>query len=143
VLKFSRFLDPERAPALARLAGITTERLLSLAASLRELRSRREARQEMFRGRRNRCYAAVRLLETELRSETDAEKLDSLQERLRRIRRRMSVAMEHLSRVALSPTNLEIGKVLGVPKGTVDSGLFWLKKKLAAACDPDHLRPAS
>jgi hypothetical protein len=143
VLKCSRLLDPERAPSLARLAGVTPQRLLGLASALRDLRGAREARQEMFRGRRNACYAAIRVLETEIASETDPEKLASLQERLRRTRRRMRVAMDHMSRVALAPTNLEIGRVLGVPKGTVDSGLFWLKRKLASVYDPDNLRPAS
>jgi len=143
VLKCSRLLDPERAPSLARLAGVTTQRLLSLASALRDLRGPREARQEIFRGRRNACYAAIRVLETEIASETDPEKLASLQERLRRMRRRMRVAMDHMSRVALAPTNREIGRVLGVPKGTVDSGLFWLKRKLASVYDPDNLRPAS
>jgi RNA polymerase sigma factor (sigma-70 family) len=143
VLKCSRQLDPERAPSLAQLADVTAQRLLGLASALRDLRGAREARQEMFRGRRNACYAAIRVLETELASETDPEKLASLRERLRRTRRRMSVAMQHMSRVALAPTNREIGRVLGVPKGTVDSGLFWLKRKLASVYDPDNLRPAS
>jgi len=143
ILKFSRLLDPDRAPALARLAGVTASRLLSLAASLRDLRAGREKRQEMFRGRRNKCYAAIRLLETELQSETDAERIALLQTRLGRTRSRMKAAMEHLSRVALSPTNLEIGKVLGVPKGTVDSGLFWLKKKLSARLGQGLDRDAS
>jgi hypothetical protein len=143
VLKCSRQLDPESAPSLARLAGVATQRLLDLASALRDLRGAREARQEMFRGRRNACYAAIRVLETELAAETDPEKLAALRERLRRTRRRMSVAMQHMSRVALAPTNLEIGRVLGVPKGTVDSGLFWLKRKLASVYDPDNLRPAS
>jgi len=143
VLKCSRLLDPERAPALARLAGVTTQRLLGLASALRDLRGAREARQETFRGRRNACYAAIRVLEAEIASETDAEKLASLRERLCRMRRRMAAAMQHMSRVALAPTNREIGRVLGVPKGTVDSGLFWLKRKLSSVYDPDNLRPAS
>jgi DNA-directed RNA polymerase specialized sigma24 family protein len=47
-----------------------------------------------------------------------------------------------MSRVGMSPTNREIAAVLGVPKGTVDSGLYWLKRKLAAVYDPDNLRSA-
>lgn len=143
VLKLSRRLDPDRAPALARLAGISSRFLLAAAAELRELRAGREARQEMFRARRNKCYAAARLLEAELKSETDPRRIAALSERLRRTRRRMAVAMDHLARVAIAPTNLEIGRVLGVPKGTVDSGLFWLKKKLAPVLSPDLDRDAS
>jgi DNA-directed RNA polymerase specialized sigma24 family protein len=30
-----------------------------------------------------------------------------------------------------APTNREIAAALGIPKGTVDSGLIWIKRKLA------------
>jgi len=143
VLKQSRQLDPVRAPALARLAGVSPRRLLTPAADLRELRAGREARQEMFRARRNKCYATARILETELQGETEPQKIAQLQKRLRRTRQRMTAAMDHLARVAVAPTNLEIGRVLGVPKGTVDSGLFWLKRKLAPLLVSDVDRDAS
>ena len=142
-LKCSRLIDSENAPALAGVAGVSTERLMALATTLRGLRGRRESRHEMFRGRRNAAYAAIRLLEEGLPDEVDPAKRAHTEEVLARWRRRMSLAMERMSRVGLAPTNLEISRVLGVPKGTVDSGLYWLKRKLAAVYDPDHLRSAS
>jgi len=57
-------------------------------------------------------------------------------------RRRMRAAMIRMARVKLAPTNLEIACVVGVPKGTVDSGLYWLKRKLASVYDPDIPRQA-
>ena len=143
VLKCSRRLDGSAAPALARLAGVSPQSLCALASSLRDLRSRREARHEMFVGRRNRAYAAARLLETELRSEVEPARRAVLEGDLARMKRRMRLAMDKMARVGLAPTNAEIGRVLGVPKGTVDSGLFWLKKKLAPVYDAGTLRPAS
>jgi RNA polymerase sigma factor (sigma-70 family) len=143
LLKCARHLDGEPAPELARLAGVSPETLLSLASELRGLRAPREARQRTFRERRNRCYAAARLLESEIAAEVDAGRREVLQESLHRMRRRMVSAMKRMSRVGLAPTNREIGKVLGVPKGTVDSGLYWLKRKLSAVYDPGNLRPAS
>jgi DNA-directed RNA polymerase specialized sigma24 family protein len=143
VLKCSRRLDSENAPALARVAGVSPRTLLSLAGTLREMRAGREARFEMFRGRRNKSFAAVRLLETEIRSEVDPEKRAALERTYARMKRRMLLAMERMSRVGLAPTNREIGRLLCVPKGTVDSGLYWLKRKLAPVYDPDNLRPAS
>jgi DNA-directed RNA polymerase specialized sigma24 family protein len=142
VLKCSRLLDDEHAPPLARIAGVTTETLLALVASLREMRGARESRYEMFRGRRNKAYGAVRLLEAELHDEVDAGKRAVTERALARMRRRMSSSMRRMSRVGLAPTNLEISRVLGVPKGTVDSGLYWLKRKLAPVYDPDNLRSA-
>jgi RNA polymerase sigma factor (sigma-70 family) len=143
LLKSSRRLDPERAPALARLAGLSPEALLALASSLRDLRSSREARHEMFCSRRNKSYAAVRVREAELRTEVDPDRRAALQNDLDRMKRRMVLAMQKMSRVGLAPTNAEIGRVLGVPKGTVDSGLYWLKRKLASVYDAGTLRPAS
>jgi RNA polymerase sigma factor (sigma-70 family) len=141
-LKCSRLIDVENAAALARVAGVATETLMSLGAALREMRGARESRHEMFRGRRNKAYASIRLLETELQAEADPAKRASAEDALSRMRRRMSSAMQRMSRVGLAPTNLEISKVLGVPKGTVDSGLYWLKRKLASVYDPDNLRSA-
>ena len=141
-LKCSRLIDTENAPALARVAGVATETLMTLVTALLEMRGARESRHEMFRGRRNKAYAAIRLLETELQDEVDPAKRASTEEALARARRRMSSAMQRMSRVGLAPTNLEISKVLGVPKGTVDSGLYWLKRKLASVYDPDNLRSA-
>ncbi len=142
-LKCSRLIDTENAPALAGVAGIPTETLMGFVTTLRGLRGARERRHEIFRGRRNAAYAAIRLLETGLPAEADPAKRARAEEMLRRQRRRMSAAMERMSRVGLAPTNLEISRVLGVPKGTVDSGLYWLKRKLAAVYDPDHFRSAS
>ena len=141
-LKCSRLIDTENAPALARVAGVAAETLMALVTALLEMRGTRESRHEMFRGRRNKAYAAIRLLETELQEEVDPAKRASTEEALARTRRRMSSAMQRMSRVGLEPTNLEISKVLGVPKGTVDSGLYWLKRKLASVYDPDNLRSA-
>jgi hypothetical protein len=142
VLKCSRLIDGERAPALARIAGVTTETLLGLVTTLRDMRAVRESRYEMFCGRRNKAFAAIRLLETELRDEVDPAQRATRERALARMRRRMSSSMQRMARVGLAPTNREISRVLGVPKGTVDSGLYWLKRKLAPVYDPDNLRSA-
>jgi hypothetical protein len=141
-LKCSRMLDQDSAPVLAAVAGIATAELLAHAAVLRDMGASRERRMETFRCRRNRAYAQARLLEAELRNETDQERRDAMTATLSRVRRRMSTAMHRMARVGLAPTNLEIARVLAVPKGTVDSGLFWLKRKLSMVYDPDDLRSA-
>ncbi|MGA2973687.1 MAG: hypothetical protein ABSF77_00075 [Spirochaetia bacterium] len=141
-LKCSRMIDQENAKPLAAIAGIAPEALLSLAAGLREVRSDREARLETFRCRRNKAFSRARLLETELQHESDPRRRDMLDAALARARRRMRSAVQRMARVGLAPTNLEIARALGVPKGTVDSGLYWLKRKLASVYDPDNLRSA-
>ena len=74
------------------------------------MRSGREKRLEAFRDRRNRAFAQARLLETELKTETEPRKIQCLQEALFRARRRMRLAMQRMARVGLSPTNKEIAR---------------------------------
>lgn len=142
VLKCSRNLDPEKSAALAGLAGVTPQRLACLMNELRQSRAPREDRLETFRRRRNGAFSQVRQLETELLTEVDENRRQELQGKLQKARRRMRGAMDRMARVGLAPTNKEIARILGVPKGTVDSGLYWLKKKLAPVYDPDSFRSA-
>jgi DNA-directed RNA polymerase specialized sigma24 family protein len=142
LLKCSRNLDPEKSAALAGLAGISPQRLAGLMSDLRLNRAPREERLEIFRRRRNGAFSMVRRLETELVLELDEDRRKELLGKLQKARRRMRGAMDRMARVGLAPTNREIAGILGVPKGTVDSGLYWLKKKLARVYDPDSFRSA-
>jgi len=142
ILKCSRRLEEGKAASLAELAGVSKQRLAGLMSELSQLREARVERLETFRCRRNGAFSQVRLLETELQGELDERKRQELACRLVKARRRMKSAMARMARVGLAPTNKEISRILGIPKGTVDSGLYWLKKKLAEVYDPDSFRSA-
>lgn len=142
LLKCCRSIDGAAAAPLAALAGVPASFLLDTASALRDMRAGRERRLEIFRCRRNRAFARLRLLETELRGEVDPQRISALRDAIRRVHARMESSARRMSRVGVSPTNREIAIILGVPKGTVDSGLYWLKKKLATVYDPDNLRTA-
>lgn len=142
ILKCSRTLDEGRAAALADLAGVSKQRLVGLMRDLSHLRETRLERLETFRRRRNGAFSQVRLLETELQGEPDERRRDEITGRLVKARRRMKSAMARMARVGLAPTNREISKILGIPKGTVDSGLYWLKKKFAEAYETHQTQEA-
>jgi len=142
LLKCARHIDREKAEALAPLTSVPAAKMLALASSLAESRAHRDRRLAIFVERRNRAFCLARLLEGELRYETDPCRRQEMERRLASANKRMAMAMTRMSRVAVAPTNREIAESLGVPKGTVDSGLCVLKRKLAAAMDPDSLRSA-
>jgi DNA-directed RNA polymerase specialized sigma24 family protein len=141
-LKNIRHMTPERLSGLAALLRVPEEVLSGYAQALRSRMAPREKRLEMFRGRRNRAYSNARLLERELQEELDPGRRSAILERLATARKRMRTAMHRMSRIMLNPTNREIAEVLAVPKGTVDSGLFWLKRKLVSVYDPGNSRSA-
>jgi RNA polymerase sigma factor (sigma-70 family) len=130
-LKCVRSLTPESMAGLSRLTGVSPEALVAHAAALKSRLETREKRLESFRARRNRAFSQARTLESELIEEIDRERREAIAARLAKARRRMKTAIRRMSRIMLNPTNREIAEVLGVPKGTVDSGLYWLKKKLS------------
>ncbi len=139
LLKCARHIDRERAEAFAPITGVPAAKLLGIASALAERRAHRDRRLAVFVERRNRAFCLARLLEGELRLETDPCRRQGMERRLASANRRMAMAMTRMSRVAVAPTNREIAESLGVPKGTVDSGLYVLKRKLALAMDPESL----
>ena len=54
----------------------------------------------------------------------------------------MKQAMWEIARIPLCPTHRAIAEELGVPKGTVDTGLRWAKNQLAALYAEDEIEYA-
>ncbi len=142
VLKCSRRLGPGDLAAAAQTAGVEPCRLADLVARLQEGQEPAERRLAALRERRNRAFCEARLLETELAGLPDPGEAERLRQRLAAANRRMNTAVARMARVRCDPTNREVARSLGVPKGTVDCGLFWLKRRLAAGYDLDRGRSA-
>jgi len=142
VLKCMRTLGPEDLVAVAASAGIGEGEARRILSALGARLGKKEERLAMLRVRRNRAYSLARFLEVRLASEPDEEKRAALRRRLRAAGRCMRNAMARMARVGMAPSNREIADVLGVPKGTVDSGLYWAKKRLADRLDPQASRLA-
>jgi hypothetical protein len=142
VLKCSRRLDADELAAAAELTRIDPRRLAALIERLRCGQEQVERRLAMLRQRRNRAFSEARILETRIAGSTDPAAAAELQRRLSAANRRMRAAMERMARVRRDPTNREVARALGIPKGTVDCALFLLKRKLASGYDPDRERSA-
>ena len=100
-----------------------------------------ERRLKLLRERRNKAYYRIRYLDIKLDTAYDPGEAEKLKRQLIRVRRTMRLAMESLSGVKLTPSNQQIASVLGIPKGTVDSSLYWLKKKLSPLYSPAKYPP--
>jgi hypothetical protein len=142
VLKCCRRLEPEHLAAAAEATGVDSRRLAVMVEELRAGLEPAERRLAALRERRNRAFSEARLLEAELAGRPEGDADAALRLRLAAANRRMNAAMARMARVRRDPTNREVAAVLGVPKGTVDCGLFWLKRRLATGYDPDRERSA-
>ncbi len=142
VLKCCRRLEPEHLAAAAEATDCAPRRLAGLVERLRVGLEPAEQRLATLRERRNRAFSEARLLEAELAGRPDPEAAERLRLRLAAANRRMAAAIARMARVRRDPTNREVARALGVPKGTVDCGLFWLKHRLEPGYDPDREQSA-
>ena len=127
VLKNCLRMRDTHVPAWAGLCG--RDDLQALIGVARRASGASQRRWTRISQRSNHAFAMARLIEGQLRDETDADRRRLLEQRLQRARRTATNARAELGAVRLGPSNRQIAQLLGIPKGTVDTGLFWLKHR--------------
>lgn len=115
---------------LARVTGYHEHRLRECRDELRRLVGRRDRRRTELRARRNDAFFQVRLAQDELATTPEEHRRAVVRRELERQNRRLLNARRELARVPAVPTNGEIAVVLGIPKGTIDSALHYMKHRL-------------
>jgi len=128
-LKRARALSETELRELAELSGLSPELLGGACARLRQGLLPHERRLELLAGRRTRAYAALCLLEQELGREAEPARREALERRVQKARRALGRSQRRIAAVRLAPSNREIAAVLGLPKGTVDTALYSLRRR--------------
>ncbi|MDR1029987.1 MAG: hypothetical protein LBL76_03840 [Treponema sp.] len=130
LLKTYCFLSDDHISRIAPAIGIEKAQLRHL---IDELRKRRLERDEERRGLNERtqcqyyrCIVFEKKLEAALEGSIQYEKIKGQMERAKTRYKTMRKRLASMSHYA---TNREIAEVLGIPKGTVDSSLYAIKRK--------------
>lgn len=129
VLRQAGRLNDRQLETAARMAGVQLPWLRKKVRFLMGEVRQRAARFEKLRQRRNRAFYRCRCLEEELSREWEGKKRQQLVRNISRLRRIMRTTMLEMSKVPLSPSHRSIAEALNVPKGTVDTGLRWIKMR--------------
>ena len=132
ILKTGHRLDDDQLAAAAQAVGYGVARLRSLIEQLRNGCAGAHRRLELLRGRRNRAFAQLQLWSAAASRDACAGRRTVARARAARYRRAVEAAQADLARVRVAPTNRAIAALLGIPKGTVDTGLYWLQRPNAA-----------
>jgi hypothetical protein len=120
--------DDADASRVAEAAGVDPAWLGSAATQARRSLEAERGRYERMAASRNRSWCRLRILEARLRDETEQSRRLGLQASLERERSRFARAMEEMRAFKPVVPNSVVARILDVPKGTVDSGLYYLKK---------------
>ena len=130
VLKACLYVREAELPLIALALSCDTQWLRDCWLRLRLRLICRRSRSEELVTRRNRLYVTVYGIHHQLSECCDEETRCLLHQELQLLQQRLARVRRQLSRVPHAPTNLEISEVTGIPKGTVDSSLYYAKRKL-------------
>jgi hypothetical protein len=137
-LKNAHTLSDSDLSAIARVAGARQEELEEAVRVLRGRSLERSRRLALFAERRNRAFSGLRMTDLRLAREIDPGRRRELQERRERLGRTLHSCQRTISRIRLAPTHGQIAAALGMPKASVDSTIYRLKRRLAAFYAPRH-----
>ena len=133
VLKTGHHLEEPQLAAAASTLGYDLPRLRFLIEQLRRGRASAHRRLHLLRERRTRAFAQLQLWSAAAHQAVDEARRAHAVRRAARHRRAVATAQSEISRVRVAPSNREIAALLGIPKGTVDTGMYWLRQQSAAA----------
>jgi len=132
LLKSYSFVNEEMVDHVARISGMGREVIWFLIDKLRILRSGDDDEifnlRERVHGQYYRCLAYQKRMESATPGTVYHEKMKG---RLERARKKLRKMKKRLCGIRKSATNRMLADVLGIPKGTVDSNLYSIKKHMA------------
>jgi hypothetical protein len=124
-MKASNTLDYRRVHQVATLVGADAEWLDTRVAAVNALLVKREDRRAMHRRRRDQAFFRMQYFQEQLVDETSESKKARFEELLRHEQKHYDRARKSLARISVRPTHRDIAAVLGIPKGSVDSALYY------------------
>jgi hypothetical protein len=129
-LKMAERLGEPDYRRVAGAAGYNPEWLIRCWQTLRNGCIAQRERRRDVEERRDRAWFQVRCLQYRLRLVLEDDEREAVNRRLAMWRRRYEHALRVLSRMHCGPSHADIARVLGVPKGTVDSSVFYGKREI-------------
>lgn len=121
--------DEDDTLRVSRRIGVPYPWLCARADDARSRLESETARLERLKTSSNTVWLRLRLLENEHAAELEPERRRLLETRIARDRARFARLRGRMRARRIVVPNVAIASLLGVPKGTVDSGLYYLKAK--------------
>lgn len=132
VLKCSRLLDDALIESICEILDRPTSWLYDLKDKLDALGTNRIKSREYLIHRNNRLFIEINRDQEKLSNMPLGIDKDNFKKKLESKIERKAEIQRTLNRRSYGPKNEEIAKLLSIPKGTVDSSLFYMKKELTS-----------
>lgn len=113
--------------AIAALLGLEKQWLTDASDILREKMENKIGRKRMLEERRNRYFSRLCLLHELYCIYCSADEREKLNADIARVKTCIDKVTLKIDMLQIEPTHQDIADVMKIPKGSVDSGLFYLK----------------
>jgi hypothetical protein len=131
-LKAAPYLNDGQLESISEYGGVELSWLQSCQRRLQTATDDRRARRERLALRRGEAFCRRLIAEDEARREVDPDRRREHESRASLYRRRLNRLSQQQKAISPVPTHRELANLLRMPKGSVDSGLYHLKKKLSS-----------
>lgn len=129
-LKCSLYASEETLNEMATFLEVDQPQLLELAQELSATLQSRVTRRRTLQERQNELSCRLHTLRQELQATPEEPRKSRLESETRTLEQRSRALAEEIDHVPDYVTNREIAKMLQVPKGSVDSGIFYVRSVL-------------
>lgn len=129
-LKCSPYASQETVAEMAQVLKIDAPWMEELSARLRERYSQRDQRRRKLMERQNEIACSLYVLRRELAAGVQQWRRQRVIQMIGELTKRARRLSREIDRIPQSVSNLEIARVLDIPKGSVDSGIFYVRETL-------------
>ncbi len=133
-LFFLALTDPDRLDDtaithLTAITGYSAEYISRCCMAVKEKIQHKREEVQLLKEKKNGYYFQLLVVQNDIMNEPEPERRIWLEERLERLRSQIdNVTKKILAKSSCLVSHQEVAQVLGLPKGTIDSGIFYLKR---------------
>lgn len=127
-LKASKDIPLEYINKLAESTGFDENYILSCIDELNNKMNHQNEKLQKYQLVRNKYILKSHIYHEQLHSCPNDYQKEQLEKKLTKIKERYKKVQKYISKIPKTPQHKDIANVLNIPKGSVDSGLFYLKR---------------
>ncbi len=127
-IKAAYDMGDEIIESVAQATGIHRDALFHLVEIIRTTLHTKQERCRVLQDKRSRILFRICSLMDEIQTSTSDTVKEKLKNRLSREKKSYQLVNKRLRTMHLTPSHQQIAEMLGIPKGSIDSTLYYLKK---------------
>lgn len=121
------FLDENIREEIVKITGYKKKWVEACSEKLKNRVDKRLNRIKQIENRRNSAFFNFHLLQEQFSFAANEEEKEVLNDRITKLRKKIIHMNRNISNAIVRPTHKDLADILQIPKGSIDSGIFYIK----------------